>query len=37
MSEFTEDFEALLGGKGTSIKVITTYAEKMNQMIKNIN
>lgn len=35
MKEFTDDFDALLGGKGTSIKVITTYAEKLNQMIKD--
>lgn len=34
MKEFTIDFDSLLGGRETSIKTITTYAEKLGQMIK---
>ena len=35
MKEFTVDFDSLLGGRETSIKAITTYAEKLGQMLKD--
>ena len=35
MKEFTVDFDSLLGGRDTSIKAITTYAEKLGQMLKD--
>lgn len=33
MKEFTIDFDSLLGGRKTSIKTLTTYAEKLGQMM----
>ena len=34
MKEFTMDFGSLLGGRDTSIKAITAYAENLGQMLK---
>jgi len=34
MEEFTIDFDSLLRGRETSIKTLTTYAEKLGQMMK---
>lgn len=35
LKEFTLDFDSLLGGRETSIKTITAYAEKLGQMMKD--
>lgn len=34
MKEFTHDFNSLIGGRGTSIKAITAYAETLGQLMK---